>query len=76
VEEVTEGLVKWFSAAKGYGFLQVAGQREDVFVHYSSIQTTGYRTLAQGDRVRCNLIDGPKGKMAIAVRRIEEGDDG
>ncbi len=46
-----EGKVKWFNAAKGYGFIDIGGG-DDVFVHYSAIQKEGYRTLSEGERVR------------------------
>lgn len=63
------GTVKWFNATKGYGFIQ----REsggDVFVHYSAIQSDGYRSLNQGDAVEFEVQDGPKGLQAASVTRL------
>ena len=55
-----QGLVKWFNDAKGYGFItQEDGQ--DVFVHYSAVQGSGFRSLAEGDRVEYEVTRGPKG---------------
>ena len=64
------GVVKWFNNAKGYGFL---GRDEgpDVFIHYSSIQHDGYKSLKEGDRVEFDVVDGSKGPQADQVHRIE-----
>jgi len=64
-----EGKVKWFNEAKGYGFISQEGG-EDVFVHFSSIQAEGFRTLAEGDRVSFDVTQGPKGLQASNVRKI------
>lgn len=61
-----KGVVKWFNAAKGYGFIQRASG-EDVFVHHSSIQTSGYRTLSDGAEVEFEVKTGPKGLQAENV---------
>lgn len=61
-----EGVVKWFNAAKGYGFIGREGG-EDVFVHYSAIQTEGYRRLEKGQKVEFTIEDGPKGLQAANV---------
>lgn len=60
------GTVKWFNAAKGYGFITREGG-EDVFVHYSAIESEGYKTLAEGQRVEFTLTQGPKGLAATSV---------
>ncbi len=60
------GTVKWFNAAKGYGFLSQDGG-EDVFVHHSAIQTEGYRTLQEGQTVEFTVARGPKGLQASNV---------
>ena len=65
-----EGIVKWYSVAKGYGFIRRRGDADggDVFVHYSEIPEDG---LAEGDRVSFELVDGPKGPLARKVRRTD-----
>lgn len=62
------GIVKWFNAAKGYGFIQ-RSTGEDVFVHYSAIQMPGYRTLDNGVEVEFEVKQGPKGLQAENVQR-------
>ena len=64
-----EGKVKWFNAAKGYGFIDV-GDGIDVFVHYSAIQEDGYKSLKQGETVEFEVVQGPKGPQAEAVKRL------
>lgn len=65
---MAQGTVKWFKAEKGYGFLaQEDPSAPDVFVHYSAIQTEGYRTLEDGQRVQFDISDGPKGPQAENV---------
>ena len=61
-----KGTVKWFNAAKGFGFIQ-RESGEDVFVHFSAIQTNGYRTLDEGARVEFEVKKGPKGLQAANV---------
>lgn len=63
-----KGTVKWFNGAKGYGFIQ-RSSGEDVFVHFSSIQENGYRTLNEGETVEFELLKGPKGFLATNVLR-------
>jgi CspA family cold shock protein len=65
-----KGEVKWFNNAKGYGFL---GRQDgpDVFVHYSSIQLDGYKTLKEGDEVEYDVIQGSKGLQADQVTRVK-----
>ena len=65
------GTVKWFSPAKGYGFLTPDGGEEaSVFVHYSAIEGTGYRNLAEGSRVEFDLVDLGKGPQAQNVKQL------
>lgn len=64
-ERVT-GTVKWFNASKGYGFIERQGG-PDVFVHFSAIQSEGYRSLQEGQRVEFNIEKGPKGLQAAKV---------
>jgi CspA family cold shock protein len=66
VSEKETGTVKWFSNAKGYGFI-TRDMGEDVFVHYSAIVGEGFRTLDEGQRVEFNVEEGPKGLQAINV---------
>jgi CspA family cold shock protein len=66
---VAQGTVKWFNNEKGYGFIAVDGG-QDVFVHYSAIQSDGYRSLDENQRVEFEVAQGPKGPQADAVRVI------
>jgi CspA family cold shock protein len=66
-----KGTVKWFNNAKGYGFLGRDGGA-DVFVHYSSIQREGYKSLKEGDEVEFDIIEGAKGPQADQVARLKE----
>ncbi|NLK00400.1 MAG: cold-shock protein [Clostridia bacterium] len=61
-----QGKVKWFSNEKGYGFIS-SEDGEDVFVHYSAIQDTGFKTLAEGQSVEFDIVEGPKGPQAANV---------
>ena len=61
-----EGTVKWFNASKGYGFIQ-RQTGEDVFVHFSAIQSEGYRSLEEGQAVQFSVTKGPKGLQAEDV---------
>ena len=63
------GTVKWFNAAKGYGFIQ-RDNGEDVFVHYSAIASEGYRSLEEGGRVEFEVTRGPKGLAAVNVTPV------
>lgn len=69
---MAQGTVKWFNAEKGYGFIAVdgGGPNDDVFVHYTAIETTGFRTLDEGQRVEFETTQGPKGPQADKVRPI------
>ena len=65
----TQGTVKWFNAEKGYGFIERSGG-DDVFVHFSAIQGSGYRSLEDGQRVEFDVAPGRKGEEAQNVRVI------
>ena len=64
-----QGTVKWFNDAKGYGFI-VRERGADVFVHYASIVGQGFRSLAEGDQVSFEVVEGPKGLQAKNVAKI------
>ena len=66
MSERIHGTVKWFNAAKGYGFIG-RENGEDVFVHFSAIQSDGYRRLEQGQMVEFSIEEGPKGQQAANV---------
>jgi cold shock protein len=67
---MTVGTVKWFNPDKGYGFIAVESG-EDVFVHFSAIQSSGYRSLDEGQTVEFDITSGPKGPQAANVRPSE-----
>jgi CspA family cold shock protein len=69
---VATGIVKWFNADKGFGFISQSGG-DDVFVHFSAIQSPGYRTLDEGEKVEFDVQQGPKGLQAANVRRANKG---
>lgn len=62
-----QGIVKWFSRLKGYGFIEPDEGGQEVFVHYSAIEGEGYRNLTEGDRVQYEVIDNGKGPQARKV---------
>ena len=68
---MSKGVVKWFNNSKGYGFIQMDGEEKDVFVHYSSVQQDGFRTLEEGEQVEFEVTQGPKGLKAENVMRAE-----
>jgi len=67
------GRVKWFDSKKGFGFIEQESG-EDIFVHHSCIRVEGYRTLNDGELVRYEVVQGPKGLLARNVVRIEAYD--
>ncbi len=67
---MAQGTVKWFNAEKGFGFIAVDGGGPDVFVHYSAIQSDGYRSLDEGQQVEFDITQGQKGPQADQVRPV------
>ena len=67
---MANGKVKWFNTAKGFGFIE-REDGPDVFVHYSAIEGSGFRTLAENDQVEFEVAEGPKGLHATNVRKVE-----
>ena len=66
---MAKGKVKWFSNQKGYGFI-TPESGNDVFVHHSSIQSEGYKTLDEGQEVEFEIEQGPKGEQAVSVSKV------
>ena len=64
---VAKGAVKWFDDRKGYGFITPEDGGKDVFVHHTAIKSEGFRSLAEGQAVEFDIVDGPKGKQAANV---------
>ena len=67
---MAQGTVKWFNADKGFGFIAQDGGGDDVFVHFSAIQTQGYKSLDEGQKVEFDVTQGPKGPQAENVRAL------
>jgi CspA family cold shock protein len=67
---MTQGTVKWFNADKGFGFIAPEDGSPDVFVHFSAIQTQGYKSLDENQRVEFDVTQGPKGPQAENVRAV------
>ena len=68
---MVKGKVKWFNDAKGYGFLVADGETEDIFVHHTSIDSEGFRSLKEGEDVEFELVKSPKGLKADTVVRLQ-----
>ena len=64
---MSTGTVKWFNAEKGFGFIAPEDGSPDVFAHFSAINSTGYRSLNEGDRVEFETVQGPKGMQAANI---------
>ena len=71
---IATGSVKWFNNAKGYGFILPDEGGEDLFAHYSAIQTEGYKALKAGQRVSFDAAPGAKGLQAVNIRTLAEGE--
>ena len=67
---MAQGTVKWFNADKGYGFIAPDDATPDVFVHHSAIETDGYRSLEENQKVEYSVTQGPKGPQAAQVRAV------
>ena len=68
----TTGKVKWFNDTKGYGFIATDDGSMECFVHHTAIQAEGFRSLAEGDRVQFDIVDGQKGPAAENVVKIQD----
>lgn len=68
---MAQGTVKWFNAEKGYGFIAVDGQQEDVFVHHTAIESHGFRSLDEGQKVQFDIVPGQKGPQAEHVKPLD-----
>jgi len=66
---MAKGKVKWFNETKGYGFIEQENG-EDVFVHFSAVQGSGFKTLAEGDKVEFDIVQGEKGPKAVNVVKV------
>ncbi|NML14085.1 cold-shock protein [Azohydromonas caseinilytica] len=64
------GIVKWFDAGKGYGFITPDGGGKDLFAHFSEIQSDGFKTLQENQRVEFEVRQGPKGLQAASIRAL------
>lgn len=65
-----KGTVKWFNAEKGFGFISVEGEEDDIFVHFSAIKSEGFKTLEEGQEVEFKVVEGVKGPQAEEVVKL------
>jgi CspA family cold shock protein len=65
------GTVKWFNETKGFGFISPDGGGEDLFAHFSAIQSSGFKTLKENQKVSFDVTQGPKGKQASNIRAMD-----
>jgi CspA family cold shock protein len=68
IEVMATGTVKWFNDAKGYGFITPDDGGEDLFAHFSAIQSNGFKSLKEGQKVQFEVVSGPKGKQASNIQ--------
>ena len=64
------GTVKWFNDAKGFGFITPENGGDDLFAHFSEVQSKGFKSLAENQKVSFDIVDGPKGKQAANINKI------
>ena len=69
---MSTGKVKWFKSDKGYGFITMEGHDKDIFVHFSSINAEGFKTLQEGQTVEFDIVEGDRGPQATNVRVISD----
>ena len=67
---MASGTVKWFNDAKGFGFITPDGGGADLFAHFSAIQSNGFKSLAEGQKVEFDVVSGPKGLQAANIKPI------
>ena len=70
MEELVNGVVKWFSDSKGFGFIERSDNEGDIFVHFSAIVADGFKSLSEGDKVEFNVAEGEKGPTAMNVVKL------
>ena len=68
---MASGIVKWFNAAKGFGFITPDEGGEDLFAHFSAIEIEGFKTLKEGQKVTFEVVTGPKGKQAAHIKPVK-----